>query len=163
LREKLWNDIPEFHIEIQKTDEDRFQMLQGENQIHSKINNMLATADSKFLILGSEKDLLKFYHGNFLELLGQSNLEFKILTSSTNKTMYIFDELDKKNVKKLPSTINSNLCYLLKDDDELLFYLKNAENTNEELTAMWTNSKSMIHSNKLLFESILYKSKNISL
>jgi len=36
-------------------------MIQGKTQIQSKINNMLTTADNKFLILSSEKDLMKFY------------------------------------------------------------------------------------------------------
>jgi len=158
---QLWNEIPEFHNEIQKTDEDRFQMLQGENQIHSKINNMLTTTNSKFLILGSEKDLIKFYHANFIDTLSESKLGLKILTSSSQKTQYIFDNIKKTNVRILSPEIEQCLCFLIKDNDEILFYLKNANSTTDEPTAMWTTSESMIYSKKLLFDSLWSDSKVI--
>ena len=159
---KLWNDIPEFHNEIQKTNEDKFQMLQGENQIHSKINNMLATADNKFLILGSEKDLMKFYHANFIETLSTSKLNIKIQTSSSQKTQYIFDDIEKTSIRKLTPEIEQSLCFIIKDNDEVLFYLKNANSAADKPTAMWTTSESMIYSKKLLFDSLWSNSRTIS-
>jgi len=159
---QLWNDIPEFHNEIQKTNEDKFQMLQGENQIHSKINNMLATADNKFLILGSEKDLMKFYHANFIETLSTSKLNIKIQTSSSQKTQYIFDDIEKTSIRKLTPKIEQSLCFIIKDNDEVLFYLKNANSAADKPTAMWTTSKSMIYSKKLLFDSLWSNSRTIS-
>jgi len=56
---QLWNNIPQFHNKIQKTDEDRFQILEGENQIHSKINDMIINSKKEFLIIGNEKDFFK--------------------------------------------------------------------------------------------------------
>ncbi len=159
---QLWNDIPEFHNEIQKTNEDKFQMLQGENQIHSKINNMLATADNKFLILGSEKDLMKFYHANFIETLSTSKLNIKIQTSSSQKTQYIFDDIEKTSIRKLTPEIEQSLCFIIKDNDEVLFYLKNANSAADKPTAMWTTSESMIYSKKLLFDSLWSNSRTIS-
>jgi len=158
---QLWNEIPEFHNEIQKTDEDKFQMLQGENQIHSKINNMLTTTNSTFLILGSEKDLIKFYHANFIDTLSESKLDHKILTSSSQKTQYIFDNTKKTSVRKLSPEIEQSLCFIVKDNDEVLFYLKNANSTTDKPTAMWTTSESMIYSKKLLFDSLWSDSKVI--
>ena len=159
---QLWNDIPEFHNEIQKTNEDKFQMLQGENQIHSKINNMLATADNKFLILGSEKDLIKFYHANLIETLSTAKLDLKILTSSSEKTQYIFDDIKKTNLRILPPEMEQCLCFIVKDNDEVIFYLKNANSGTDKPTAMWTTSDSMIYSKKLLFDSLWSNSRIIS-
>ena len=159
---QLWNDIPEFHNELEKTDDDKFQMLQGKNQIQSKINNMLTTADNKFLILGSEKDLMKFYHANFIETLSTSKLDLKILTSSSQKTQYIFDNIKKAIVRKLTPEIEQSLCFIVKDNDEVLFYLKNASSGTDKPTAMWTTSESMIYSKKLLFDSLWSNSKVIS-
>jgi len=133
---QLWNDIPEFHNELEKTDDDKFQMLQGKNQIQSKINNMLTTADNKFLILGSEKDLMKFYHANFIETLSTSKLDLKILTSSSQKTQYIFDNIKKASVRKLTPEIEQSLCFIVKDNDEVLFYLKNASSGIDKPTTM---------------------------
>jgi len=159
---QLWEDIPQFHNEVQD-DEDKFQILQGENQIHSKINNMITNSKKTVLIIGNEKDLLKFHQADFLEILEKSLVEHKILTNSSEKTSYIFDELDKTNVKTLPSSINGALCFVVKDDDEVLFYMKNSESGKEKVTALWTNSSTMIYSKKLLFNTLWSKSKSIQL
>jgi len=160
---KLWDNIPQFHNEVEKKDDDKFQILQGENQIHSKINDMIVNSKNKLLIIGNEKDFLKFYHANFLEPLDKSPVELKVLTNSSDRTLYVFNEMDRTNVKKLPTSINGNLCFVVKDDDEVLFYMKNSESGKEKVTALWTNSTTMIYSKKLLFSTLWSKSKSITL
>ena len=160
---KLWDNIPQFHNEIEETDGDKFQILQGENQIHSKINNMIENSKKEVVIIGNEKDFLKFYQANFLEPLDKSPVELKVLTNSSDKTLYVFDEMDKTNVKKLPTSIDENLCFVVKDNDEVLFYMKNSDSGKEKVTALWTNSSTMIYSKKLLFSTLWSKSKSIPL
>lgn len=158
---QLWDDIPAFDA-VQEEVEEKFQMLQGSNQIHSKITEMTDSYNDEFLILGSEKDYLKLYHGDFLESFVKSKQDFRLLSACTDKTTYIFDDLDRKNVKKLGKDIENHLCFIIKDGGEMLFFTKNA-NSTEELFAMWTNSKSMVYSMKLLFESLWKNSKNTHL
>ncbi len=55
---KLWENIPTFDS-IHDDVEEKFQMLQGANQIHSKIIEMTDNYKDEFLILGYEKDYLK--------------------------------------------------------------------------------------------------------
>jgi len=124
---------------------------------------MITNSKKIVLIIGNEKDLLKFHQVDFLEILEKSLVEHKILTNSSEKTSYIFDELDKTNVKTLPSSINGALCFVVKDDDEVLFYMKNSESGKEKVTALWTNSSTMIYSKKLLFNTLWSKSKSIPL
>ncbi len=158
---ELWENIPAFdsiHDEV----EEKFQMLQGTNQIHSKITEMTDSYNDEFLILGSEKDYLKLYHGDFLESFIKSKQQFRLLSACSEKTNYIFDDLERKNIKKLNKDIENHLCFILKDNGEMLFFTKNA-NSTEELFAMWTNSKSLVYSMKLLFESLWSSSKNIHL
>jgi len=158
---ELWENIPAFdsiHDEV----EEKFQMLQGSNQIHSKITEMTDSYNDEFLILGSEKDYLKLYHGDFLESFVKSKQSFRLLSACSDKTSYIFDDLERKNVKKLNKDIENHLCFILKDNGQMLFFTKNA-NSAEELFAMWTNSKSMVYSMKLLFESLWTSSKSIHL
>jgi sugar-specific transcriptional regulator TrmB len=158
---KLWDNIPTFN----STDsdiEEKFQMLQGSNQIHSKITEMTDSHNDEFLILGSEKDYLKLYHGDFLESFVKSKQKFRLLSGCSDKTTYIFDELERKNIKKLHNDIKNHLCFIVKDDYEMLFFTKNAMSP-EEPFAMWTNSNSMVYAMKLLFESLWSNSKNIHL
>jgi len=160
---KLWDNIPDFQAEKEMNVENKFQMLQGTNQIHSKINEMINTAKKEFTVLGSEKDFLKFYHSDFLAPLENSEVDLKLLTSSSDRTMYIFDEVDRTKVKRMPDGIKDSLCFIIKDDDELTFFMKNANQSEPQLAAMWTDSNSMIHSMKLLFGYIWDKSKNVHL
>lgn len=158
---ELWDDIPAFDA-VKEEVEEKFQMLQGSNQIHSKITEMTDSYNDEFLILGSEKDYLKLYHGDFLESFVKSKQNFRLLSACSEKTTYIFDDLDRKNVKKLGKDIENHLCFIIKDGGEMLFFTKNA-NSTEEMFAMWTNSKSMVYSMKLLFESLWKNSKNTHL
>lgn len=159
---ELWNTIPEFNAVIEEKEE-KFQMLQGPNQIHSKIKEMVGNTKSEFFVLGSEKDFLKFYHSNFFESLNDSKVDLKLLTSTSNNAMYIFDDIDRNNVKKMPDNIRADLCFITRDEKELIFFIKNASKDAQQMTAIWTDSTSMIYSMKMLFASIWSKSKNIHL
>ncbi|MBA4718476.1 MAG: TrmB family transcriptional regulator [Nitrosopumilus sp.] len=158
---ELWNNIPTFDV-IHDEVEEKFQMLQGANQIHSKITEMTDNYNDEFLILGSEKDYLKLYHGDFLESFVKSKQKFRLLSACSEKTAYIFDDLARKNIKKLSNDIENHLCFILKDDNEMLFFTKNANSTDEPFV-MWTNSNSLGYAMKLLFESLWVSSKNIHL
>jgi sugar-specific transcriptional regulator TrmB len=159
---ELWNSIPEFNT-IPEQREEKFQMLQGSNQIHSKIKEMVENTKNEFVVLGSEKDFLKFYHSNFFESLDNSKIDLKLLTSSSEKVMYIFDDINRNKVKKMPDSIREDLCFITKDDEELIFFIKNASKDTQQMTAVWTDSASMIYSMKTLFTSIWSKSKSIHL
>lgn len=159
---ELWNTIPEFNA-VTEEKEEKFQMLQGSNQIQSKIKEMVGNTKTEFLVLGSEKDFLKFYHSNFFESLNDSKVDLKLLTSSSEKVMYIFDDIDRSKVKKMSDNIRPDLCFITKDDEELIFFIKNANKDVQQMTAIWTNSSSMIYSMQTLFASIWSKSKNIHL
>lgn len=160
---KIWETIPNYHNEPDVSKEDKFQMLQGENQIYGKINDMIINAKKDFQIIGSEKDFLKFYHANFLEPIDKSEIDLKILTSSSSRTLYVFDEIDRTNVKRLPSTTDGDICFVIKDNEEVLFFMKNSDSGKDGISAMWTNSNAMIYSKKLLFELLWSKSKSIPL
>lgn len=158
---KIWDSIPIFHNEDNIVKDEKFQMLQGENQIYGKINDMIINSKKDFQIIGNEKDFLKFYHANFLEPLDKSEVQLQILTNSSARTLYVFDDIDRTKVKKIPNTANGNICFVVKDNEEVLFFMKNSESGKEDVTAMWTNSDAMIYSKKLLFDLLWSKSKAI--
>src|SRR5437660_2960856 len=88
----LWNTIPNFKIDQTDSKEGKFQMLQGVNQMTGKINEMITNTKNELIILGSEKDFMKFYHAGFLELITDSKIEKRLVTASSKKTTYIFDQ-----------------------------------------------------------------------
>jgi len=160
ILKKLWSDIPDLGNGLVEQEE-KFQTLRGGNQVNSRIIDMISRAENEFLILGCEKDFLKFYHANFLDAFENNTVDYKLLSAASEKSWYIFDDIDKSKVKKLPLGVKDNLCFLIKDEKEMILFVKKANNENKEVTAFWTNSESMIYSNILLFKNLWSKSKSI--
>jgi len=157
--EEIWEKIPGSTADIEEKEEEKFKVLQGGNQVNSKIFDMILNAKNECRILGSEKDFMKFYHANFLDALEEHRIDYKLLTPISKKSRYIFDDLDKSKIKKLCSSVKESLCFLLKDDDEVLFFIKN-EGNSKEMRAIWTNSETIIYSKALLFDNIWAKTKS---
>jgi len=157
---KLWDSIPEFNS-VQETREEKFQMLEGTNQINSKIKEMIKSTDSEFLILGAEKDFLKFYHANHLENFEDSKINFKLLSSISENASYIFDDMDRSKIRKIPSGVHDNLCFLIKDGREIIHFIKNANQTPQQMNAMWTDSETLVYSMKTLFDLFWSTSENM--
>ena len=151
--EKIWEKIPGATSKIEDETEEKFKVLQGGNQVNSKIFDMILNAKNECRILGSEKDFIKFYHANFLDALEEHQIDYKLLTPISKKSKFIFDDLDKSKIRKLCSSVKENLCFLLKDDEEVLFFIRN-EGNNKEMRAIWTNSETIIYSKALLFDNI---------
>ncbi len=153
ILEKLWEKIPGFSVDPKEEPEEKFQVLQGGNQVNSKIFDMILNAKKECRILGSEKDVIKFYHANFLEALKERNIDYKILSPVSKKSQYIFKNMDKTKIKELCPTVKDNLCFLIKDNDEVLFFIKNSTGGNREMRAICTNSETIIYSKSLLFNN----------
>lgn len=159
ILEEIWEKIPGPTTTKKEDEEEKFKVLQGGNQVNSKIFDMILNAKEECRILGSEKDFMKFYHANFLDALEEREINYKLLTPITNKSKYIFEGIDKSKIKQLCSSVKENLCFLIKDDDEVLFFIKN-EGNNKEMRAIWTNSETIIYSKALLFNNIWSKTES---
>jgi len=151
--EELWEKIPGISNDTDDESEEKFQVLQGGNQVNSKIFDMILNAKTECRILGSEKDMMKFYHANFFEALEERGIDYKILSPISKKSEYIFENMDNKKIKELCPTVKDNLCFLIKDNDEVLFFIKNSTGNNREMRAICTNSETIIYSKSLLFNN----------
>ena len=156
----LWNKIPEFKMDASEvTEDDRFQILKGTNSISGKINEMIASAQKNFLILGSEKHFMRLYHSDTLERLYNSKVDTKLLTSCSENGMHIFRDVDPAKIKTMPAGIK-NLCFIVKDDSELLLFMRDEQQFSQDMMAMWTDSAAMIYTISLLFNHIWESSKS---
>jgi len=156
---KLWESIPEFSDNESEKQETRFQILQGANPINGRLDEIIKSTKNEILLIGTEKDYLKFYHSDFLHEIGNTNVNCKILTSCSDKTEYVFENVNKEFVRKIPESIKDELCFIIRDKDEMIFFTKNNSYSSQEVSAMWTNSFFMIRSMELLFNFIWNKAK----
>ena len=157
----LWNNISAHKIDTSKIYPDRrFRILKGADQIKSKENEMISNAKNALLILGSEKYYMKLYNHDSLAHLNNSATDVKLLTSCTERTMYIFEEVSKAKIKKMPDEMDDNLCIIIKDNNELLLFVKN-NIPSLQCMAICTDSISMIAPLMLSFNDIWTYSKDI--
>lgn len=156
---QLWDSIPEFLKEKTEDPENRFQMLEGANPINAKLNEMVSEAKTEIIVMGSEKDYLRLYHSDFLDNITNKKCKSKIITSCTDKTMYIFENIDKKQIKCMPDNLKDEICFIMKDDEEMIFFTKKDGQTLQSISAMWTDSKPLMYSMRLLFEFVWSTSK----
>ncbi len=152
-----WNMIPDTTTDEALIKENRFQIVQGKVSIVGKLNQLINSAKKDVLLLGSEKAFMKFYHTDFIDSVKDVNINLKILMSTNNNSPYIVDELPAKCIKKFEDSLGENLWFLIKDCEEIFFFIKNSE--NEEMLAVWTDSKTMLNSMKLLFNMIWKKAE----
>ena len=134
-------------------------MLEGINPINAKLNEMVSEADDEIIVLGSEKDYLRLYHSDFLDNFSNKKCKSKIITSCTEKTMYIFDNIDKKQIRCMPSGLKDEICFIMKDGKEMMFFTKKDARSLQNVSAMWTDSTALVYSMKLLFNFIWSSSK----
>lgn len=153
----LWEKIPSTHVNQEELFDNRFQVLKGMNPILGKIKQITQTAQKEILILGSENDFLKFYHTDFFEIT-KSKANLKMLISCSEKTKFVFDDLPQEKIKKFNDKLANELFFIVKDSKETIFLMNTP---HEEISAIWTESKSVLKSLNLLFNLIWKKSNYI--
>lgn len=148
----LWDQVPAFAIETSDNISEKLQMVQGQPQIFTKISNMINSANEGVLIFGSQKDLSRFYHSDILDTLSNSILDVRMIVSPA-KTMPTFAEkMDKKRIRLMPETKQDNQCFVIKDHDEILIFLRNATHPSNDIFAIWSDSKALIDFTHRLFD-----------
>ena len=156
---ELWEALPSFKINKEEIKDGRFQMLQGINQMAGKIKEMVTSAKESIQVLASEKDFMKFYHTGYLEWMQDSKAEVQLISSASDKTSYIFEGKLRDQVKRTPLKVKEDLCFIIKDDEQAILFMKNVDESSQNTLAMWTDSYSMVYTLKLLFAYIWSNSK----
>lgn len=155
----MGSDFPDFAISSVIRDT-KLQTLQGKHVIAGKINEMCKKA-KELLVLGTERDFIMFYHSGILDLLARSNLQFRISSSCSDKTMHIFSDLNQEKIKIIPEKSIETFGFIVKDDDEAIFFIKNEANDALDLMALSTDSISIINTLKMSFNLLWSSRKNI--
>jgi len=147
---ELWNKIPNFIDEDKKTTDSIFLNLNGDVQINNKLKEMIRGSKKEFLLLGSQKDFAKFYHGGIFDLLKKSKINQKLLGTKLEGLKEVFKLMHKKNIQIISSDEQNKLCFAIDDGCSVLFFTK--QTTNKKPTAIFTNSQSILDSLSMLFD-----------
>lgn len=131
----------------------QFQIIRGLNHINIKINGMVCGTREKFLLIGSEDEFLHFHHSGIFDQLKSSGTDFKIISSNSKKTRYFLEGIKKDQFKIISGKYTQGLCFAIKDK-EVILLLKNGKNSKEDMTAIWSDSSSIVDPLAFLFNTI---------
>jgi sugar-specific transcriptional regulator TrmB len=149
---KLWNKIPSFDSTSNDAKLEKFQMLQGIPRIHNKLKEMIQDSKNEIRIMCTEKDLSRFYYSDILEKLGILPIDVKLIISPTQKIPRFVQAIDRSKIRLMPINNGDNQCFIVKDSDEVLVFLRNADRPTKNAFAFWTDTNSLMNSMKKLFD-----------
>jgi len=149
---KLWDKVPSYVVETNETKSEKMQTIQGGEPILIKIKDMIKSAKEEVLIFCSEKDLSRFYHADIIDMLTDSLIDFRIIVSPAQRIPDFVKGINEKIIRLMPNNNSENQCFVVKDHDEVLIFLRNATHPSHNLFAVWADSKSFVDSMGTLFE-----------
>lgn len=159
---KMWNLLPSFAKEYDIVEE-KIQILKGQNSIVSKIDEMICGTQRSLLLLGSEKNFIRLYHSDSLEILQDDLSEIKILTSCSENFIHIFKNMKNAEIRKMSKEIQKNLCVIIRDEKEIIMLIGNDHQPLQDMTAIKTDSTALTYSMIVLFKQIWSSSRNFDL
>lgn len=158
---QLWNDIPAFAIETSETKKEKMQMLQGTPQINSKIKEMIRKTQEELCLFCTEKDLSRLYYADFVDLFSNMVADFRIIVSPAQKMPENARQIDRKKIRLMPGPRCDDQCFLVRDSEEVLYFLRNANHPSHNVFAMWMDSRPLVMSMRMLFDLCWEKSGHI--
>jgi len=158
---EIWQTIPQPKIENPK--KELFQMLEGEQQIIIKANELLEKTKEKFQIFASADYLSELYYNDFSDKLKTQagKVQISVVTDNGIKSAYFIGQMEW--LSECHRIVDSeNLpCFMISDKKEVLivFHEKDEEEKDSKkknrTTAIWTNYNALVNPLQVLFKKLM--------
>ena len=153
----IWLSLPQPKVKHKR--KEVFQILEGEEQIEFKANEIIQNAQEEISIFTSEEDLAKLYHSGFidrLEKLSKKNFNVKLLTNNSRKSRFFIEKIRLKNIRYALSDVSEVPTFILADQEQLLLTIrKNSEKqARAKIAALWTNYEAFIKALEKLYSEL---------
>ena len=128
----LWSSLPKPETEQER--KEVFQILEGEEQICLKADEILDNSRKEALAFTSEHDITSFYHFGLLDKLettSKRNINIQLLTDYSPKTRFFIEKLKLKNAKYSRSTVEELPTFMVVDDEQLLLLIPKEQREKE--------------------------------
>jgi len=150
----LWLSLPRPEVELER--KEVFQILEGEEQISLKADEILDKAEKEILVFISEYDIANFYHSGFLDKLEKTSkkgVSIQLLTNYSPKTCFFIEKTRLKRSKYSRLNAEELPTFILADNEQLLLLIRK-ENGKKKVAALWTNYDAFIKALKTLFNEL---------
>jgi sugar-specific transcriptional regulator TrmB len=147
----LWLSLPKSETECER--KEVFQVLEGEEQINLKADEILNNAEKEVFVFASEHDIANFYHSGLLdklETMSKENINVQLLTNYSPKSCFFIEKIKLKKSKYSLSNVEDVPTFILRDNEQLLLLIRK-NNEKKKVAALWTNYEAFVKALKTLF------------
>jgi sugar-specific transcriptional regulator TrmB len=157
----LWLSMPQ--VKIEKAKKELFQMLEGEDQIAIKAEELLDRAEKEFQIFAPDEYLGQLFYSDFTDKLTEvsGRINITLLTEASPRSQFFINEMQWPKEKHANVEAENLPCFMIVDSKELLIiFLENgatSENGDKmkfKTSAIWTNYNAFIWTLKMLFQKL---------
>ena len=131
-------------------------MLEGEEQINLKADEILNNAEKEVFVFASEHDIANFYHSGLLdklEMMSRENINVQLLTNYSPKSCFFIEKIKLKKSKYSLSNVEDLPTFILRDNEQLLLLIRK-NNGKKKVAALWTNYEAFVKALKTLFTEL---------
>jgi len=150
----IWLSLPKPEIEPERREV--FQILEGEEQISLKADEILGKAGKEISAFISENDIANFYHSGLLDKLEKASrkgVSVQLLTDYSPKTCFFVEKTKLKKAKYSKLNAEDLPTFIIADNEQLLLLIRK-ENGKKKVAALWTNYDAFIKTMKTLFNEL---------
>lgn len=147
----IWLSLPKPEAENER--KEVFQILEGEEQISLKADEILNTAEKEVSIFVSEHDIPNFYHSGLLdklEKISKKDVDVQLLTNYSPKSCFFIEKIKLKKAKYSLSNVDELPTFILTDNSQLVLLIR-TNNGKKRVAALWTNYDAFVKALKTLF------------
>ncbi len=156
----VWLSLPQPEVKHER--KEVFQILEGEEQIDFKANEIIQNMQKEINVFASEDDLARLYHSGFidkLEKLSKKGFEVKLLTNNSRKSQFFVEKIKLAKVRHALSSEDVP-TFILADQEQLLLTIRKNHDKygekakREKIAALWTNYDAFVKALEKLFSEL---------
>ena len=164
-RAALLEVLKQEKIEAPLVEEEKTQVIKGIDQIYAGVTARLEEGAQTLQMVIPEEDLIKEYLTGMFDVLKKfsKKMDARLATNLKDSSHEALRELQRLNIDY--STVDvEELPYFMTIDNEVLVITKPSDKdvSRKDVTAFWTNNRSIVNTFKAFFQDVWAKKEGIS-
>jgi sugar-specific transcriptional regulator TrmB len=158
---ELWLSMPQ--LKVEKAKKELFQMLEGEQQVVLKADELLERTEKEFQIFAPDDYFAQLYYSDFTDKMKkmQTKLDISLLTENSPKSVFFVEQMNWPKHKTGFVEAQSLPCFMISDRKELLIAFHEKDGSDEsgekkkyKTAAIWTNYNAFVWTLQMLFTKL---------
>jgi HTH-type transcriptional regulator, sugar sensing transcriptional regulator len=148
---ELWSSMPK--PKVANEEKQLFQMLEGDQQVLMKANELLERTEKEFQLFASADYLSQLYYSDFSDNLKNQadKVHINLLTDNSLKSAYFIGQLHWLSESHRIVNDQSLPCFMISDNKEIMMIFHRKDAVKEEdakkkhkTAAIWTNYNAFV-------------------